>query len=42
MGLLAKTTSLGALLLHASPFMHDRKSKYFNFTADYMNLERIL
>ena len=31
MGLLAKTTSFGALLLRTSPFVHDGKSKDYDF-----------
>ena len=42
MGIPGKTTSFMALLWCASPFMHDRKSKDYNFTIYYIDLERIL
>ena len=38
MGLPGKTTSFMALLLRASPFMHDRESKDYNFTIYYIDV----
>ena len=42
MWVLGETTSFMALLWGAPRFMQDRKSKDYNFTIYYIDLERIL